>query len=250
MPNTRDRRSRTSGSASILAEHDLDAADRRPHFLDVQAGERAVNVADEPADEPRAVLALERDLRVVDEDGNHDTPRPSLGELASGGRGGGRGSGLMPDMTADSIVAGRPVSIQSPASRNPSIAVRVPGPRRRIGRQRERRALFANRQALAQRRRSRGRQRFAHFAAAPSPPARRWSARRSFRRRSRSATGATRRRRRCARRSKTHWKLRPGRPTSGSCMTAAIEPQVDGHDRQARQRGRVGDGLARAPAGI
>ena len=68
MPKTRDSRSLHFRQRRVLAEHDLDAADRRPDFLHVQSGQRAVNVAHEPADEPRAVLPLERDLRVVDED--------------------------------------------------------------------------------------------------------------------------------------------------------------------------------------
>jgi hypothetical protein len=66
----------------VLAKDDLDAPDRRPDFLDVQSGERAVKVPDQTPDEPRAVLALERDLRVLDEDGNHRASEPGdAGEL-------------------------------------------------------------------------------------------------------------------------------------------------------------------------
>ena len=52
-------------SSVVLPEHHLDSADRRAHFLDVEAGQGAVNISHQPADEPRAVLALERDFRRV-----------------------------------------------------------------------------------------------------------------------------------------------------------------------------------------
>jgi hypothetical protein len=51
----------------VLPEHDLDAANHGPHLFHVQAGQRGVDVANKAADEPRAVLALERDFRIMDE---------------------------------------------------------------------------------------------------------------------------------------------------------------------------------------
>ena len=45
-----------------------------------------------------------------------------------------------------------------------------------------------------------------------------------------------------ARRSKTHWKLRPGRPTSGSCITARSNHRLTVTIGRLAQRGRVGHG--------
>ena len=98
----------------------------------MQTGKRAVNMSHEPANEPRSVLSLEGDLRVVDEDGSHEPasgpqPSASLAVAALGREADAIAAAWWPDITADSIVAGSPVSIQSPASSNPSTAVRVPG---------------------------------------------------------------------------------------------------------------------------
>ncbi len=68
-----------------------------------------------------------------------------------------RAAASCPDTTADSIVAGRPVSIQSPARKNPSSAVSVARPGWRVGGEREGGAPFANRRGPPQGRGSRGR---------------------------------------------------------------------------------------------
>src|SRR5205085_2535437 len=52
-------------------ELDLDAAHHRPHRRDVQIGQRGAQVVYEDLDEPWAVLALERQLFVVDDDTGH-----------------------------------------------------------------------------------------------------------------------------------------------------------------------------------
>jgi hypothetical protein len=55
-------------------EHEFDAAVERADVRDVEIGGRLPDVAHEAADEPRPVLALERDLLVVDDDGIHGCP--------------------------------------------------------------------------------------------------------------------------------------------------------------------------------
>ena len=137
--------------------------------------------------------------------------------VAASGRVGGR---LCPDMTADSIVAGSPVSIQSPASSSPSTAVRVPGRGGASGAS-ENVERFSRTARLLRSVADRA----AGSASRTSPSAIAVSS---------SLVCATivsaplEISERCeaspptiARRSKIHWKFRPGRPTSGSCITAA-----------------------------
>ena len=52
-------------------EHQLDAPHQDAHFRDVEVARRRADVAHEPGDEPRAVLPLERDFPVVDDDRLH-----------------------------------------------------------------------------------------------------------------------------------------------------------------------------------
>ncbi len=55
----------------IGTKHHLDATHQRPHGLDVQIGNGAAKIADEPRQEPRTVLSFERDLLIVDDDRVH-----------------------------------------------------------------------------------------------------------------------------------------------------------------------------------
>src|SRR5215468_3345642 len=68
-------------------------------------------------DEPRSIAPLERELLVVDDDRVHQEWRAASARSAA----------RCPLTTALSIVAGRPVSIQSPARNRPGTAVRVDG---------------------------------------------------------------------------------------------------------------------------
>src|SRR5262245_15100491 len=96
-----------------IAEFDFNPAHHRSHADDVEPFERALQIADEHLDEPRAVSSLERQLLVVDDDRVHAC------DAASAAR--------WPLRTALSIVAGRPVAIQSPARNNPRTGVSVSG---------------------------------------------------------------------------------------------------------------------------
>ncbi len=81
-------------------------------------------------DEPRPVVALERDLRVVDDDGLHEVSGCGMAEWPQVSRLSALSMALAapwPLTTALSIVPGSPVSIQSPASHRPSTPVPVGG---------------------------------------------------------------------------------------------------------------------------
>ena len=93
-------------------------------------------VSDELGDEPRPVLPLERDFLVVDDDGiiiRHLSVAVvrALGKASDSTPTGPppreRVARAWPLTTAPSIVAGRPVSVQSPASKRPRTGVRVAG---------------------------------------------------------------------------------------------------------------------------
>ena len=92
-------------------EDDLDAPHLRDHALHVQVARCRFDVPHQPRDEPGAVSPLQRNFLVMDDDRIH--------ERASAAR--------RPLMAAPSIVAGRPVSIQSPASTRPLTPVTVAG---------------------------------------------------------------------------------------------------------------------------
>src|SRR5262249_28236933 len=97
----------------VIVQLDFDAAHQRAHREDVQALERLLDVPDEHPDEPRAVAALWHQRLVVDDDRGH-------GWRASA-------AARWPLRTALSIVAGRPVSIQSPARKKPRTPVSAAG---------------------------------------------------------------------------------------------------------------------------
>src|SRR6185503_6074192 len=92
-------------------ELELDAAHFRAHRRHVQPRKRALEIAHEQPDEPGPVLSLQRELFIVDDDGVHWQSAAAR----------------CPERTADSIVAGRPVSIQSPASHSPRTPVSPAG---------------------------------------------------------------------------------------------------------------------------
>ena len=140
-----------------------------------------------------------------------------------------------PLTTALSIVAGRPVSIQSPARNSPGTAVSSPAAAAGPARPRTSRASRARRRRGAARR----------SRTTATPPSTRAA-------RGRPAPGCSGRRspsapldtsERCelaspksARLSNTHCIARPGRPTKVRRRHRAIEPEIDGHDRR---RGRA-----------
>ena len=68
MPNVRRIRSPTSSRVapgpSTISMRPISGRTR----VDVEVGDRAAQIADEAAEEPRAVLPLERELLVVDDD--------------------------------------------------------------------------------------------------------------------------------------------------------------------------------------
>ena len=145
MPNTcaTDRATGAHASAepSTISMRPICDATRRH----VEIARRRPDVPHEPRDEPRPVPALERDLLIVNDDRIH--------EIASCGR--------RPLSAAPSIVAGSPVSIQSPARHKPSTSVSGARPRRLAWCQRERRAPSPERPTRAAPSHSRVRQRVA-----------------------------------------------------------------------------------------
>ena len=87
----------------VRLELDLDPSHQDANFPHSEIRRRLAQIPHQPRDEVRTVVALERDLLVVDDDRSHrEVPR-----IASAAR--------CPLMTALSIVPGKPVSIQSPA---------------------------------------------------------------------------------------------------------------------------------------
>src|SRR4029453_6675001 len=94
----------------IGTEHDLDAPHQRAHALHVEVRRRAAQVAHETPEKPRTVLSLERELLIVDDDRIHRNQSSAAFAAAC------------PLTTALSIVAGSPVSIQSPARKSPGTA--------------------------------------------------------------------------------------------------------------------------------
>src|SRR5262249_21816696 len=90
------------------AELDLDAAHDRSDRLDVEIGERPLQMPRPQPDEPGTIASLQRELLVVNDDGIHDRGARLQPSVA-------RSAARCPERTADSIVPGRPVSIQSPA---------------------------------------------------------------------------------------------------------------------------------------
>src|SRR6476620_9929797 len=98
----------------VATKLDLDSPHDRSHGCDVEIGERPAQIADQQLDEPGTVASLQRQLLVVDDDGIHFI---ALAALAA----------QWPLRTALSIVAGNPVSTQSPARSNPLTAVVVAG---------------------------------------------------------------------------------------------------------------------------
>ena len=61
-----------AGPVGAITEDDLDAPLEGAHLPDVEVRRRLPDVPDEPRHEPRPVLPLERDLRVVNDDGLHE----------------------------------------------------------------------------------------------------------------------------------------------------------------------------------
>src|SRR5437763_3499893 len=82
----------------------------RPHRQTVERGSETPH---ELLNEPGAILPLQRQLFVVHNDGIHGLSN--------------RSAALCPDRTALSIVAGKPVSVQSPARYSPRTAVSAGG---------------------------------------------------------------------------------------------------------------------------
>src|SRR5262249_37709744 len=87
-------------------QFDFDAPHQRAHGHHAKALQRNLQISNESLDEPRPVPSFERDLLVVNDDAVHDR-LPSCASTAS--------AAWWPLRTALSMVAGRPVSIQSPA---------------------------------------------------------------------------------------------------------------------------------------
>ena len=58
-------------AAGAWTELNLDAPHQRAHGDDIEVRKRPPQIADKPAEEPRTVLPLERDLLVVDDDRIH-----------------------------------------------------------------------------------------------------------------------------------------------------------------------------------
>ena len=56
----------------LTGEHDLHPPLERPHLPHAQVRCRFANITNQPRHEPRPIVALERDLRVVDDDGLHE----------------------------------------------------------------------------------------------------------------------------------------------------------------------------------
>src|SRR5690606_26578462 len=96
---------------------DDDAADHRAHPPHAEIAECRAQRANERLDEPGTIAALQRELAVMDDHRGHGLI------MSPGGGGSGtrpscfstRAAATRPLCTAPSIVAGRPVSVQSPA---------------------------------------------------------------------------------------------------------------------------------------
>ena len=228
MPKIRDRRSLTSGSVeSWPSTISMRPICVRTSFT-CEPGERRVNVAHEPSDEPRTVLALEGDLRIVNEDRSH-AGVPAFARAANhAAPARSRRSGLRP----------RRRTHDDPTSRliRSSPAIPCRSSRRRAAILRPRSASPA---AAARRERAKTSSAFRGPPGSSGAVADRAAG--SASRTSPSAIAVSSSlvcetiasapleiRERCeaspptmARRSKIHWKFRPGRPTSGSCITAA-----------------------------
>src|SRR5205823_3059443 len=91
---------------------DLDSAHHRSHGSDAGTLQRILQIAHEQLNEPWTIASLERELLVVDDNRVHRLTRSAA---------------RWPLRTALSIVAGRPVSVQSPARKNLSSGVAAPG---------------------------------------------------------------------------------------------------------------------------
>jgi hypothetical protein len=57
------------GHGGLAAQHQLDPSHRHAHFADAQPGQRRAEVLEEMALEPGAVLPLQRELLVAEQDG-------------------------------------------------------------------------------------------------------------------------------------------------------------------------------------
>ena len=167
---------------------------------------RVAQVAHQPAQEPRTVLSLERDLLIVDDDGVHRLRCRAAAAAAA-----------WPLTTALSIVAGSPVSIQSPARKKPGTRSGCPGAAARPAPPRTWRAARAPRgRVAAWPRAPSASPREGSRARIRSAP--RWSVPASRPRRSPRTTAgwAPPRSRRT---SNTHCMAGRGRPTNGTSMT-------------------------------
>src|SRR5262245_36297062 len=128
-------------------EHDLNTPHQRPHGGHVKIRHGAADVAQQPTEEPGAIFPLEGDFLIMDNDGVHFSKWRSgkvekwkskfevrstfhllvyfsispLLHLINAS------AAQCPLTTAPSIVAGNPVSIQSPARKRPGTPVSVPG---------------------------------------------------------------------------------------------------------------------------
>src|SRR5262249_37138734 len=98
---------------ALVLELDLHTTHHGPDRSDRKTRQCRLDVADQQLDEPGPVFALQRKLLVVDDDGCHGCSAASAARW--------------PLRTALSIVAGRPVSIQSPARTSPLTPVRTSG---------------------------------------------------------------------------------------------------------------------------
>ena len=233
MPNTRRMRSRASDQpASGRSSISIRPITERTAAI-VEAGQRDLQIADEHLHEPRAVPSLERQFLVVDDDRVHE-----LASAASPAR--------WPLRTALSIVAGSPVSIQSPARNRPRTGVVVAGRRGCPGASekvaRGSRTTVA-RSSLAVR--APEMPRAVRRARPRSGP--RWTERRPLRRRSTPATGAMPMRRRpAACRTPTASSGRAGRRMArrGPADRTRDSPSRSASERIARAR--LHEGVQRA----
>src|SRR5688572_10755772 len=185
-------------------EDDLDPPHERANRSDVEVRHRRTQVADKPAHEPRPVLPLQRDLLVMDDDRVHGLSTASAAQW--------------PLITAPSMVAGRPVSIQSPARSNPGTPILVSG-RGGCPGATENEALFSRTTTA----RSSDAERTAGSASDTSAIARSIS---SWLLRATTASAPLEMSDRCdafspktARLSNTHCSVRPGSPTSARSIT-------------------------------
>ena len=140
-----------------------------------------------------------------------------------------------PLRTALSIVAGRPVSIQSPARNRPAHGRRRAGPRRLPGRERERRARLADdRAARAVRGRARDGSASSSSSCARAISSSLRPAQRRRPRRSTRATDATPTSPNDLSLVEHPLHRAPGQADERLVEHRAIEPEVDGHDRRRR----------------